>query len=410
VVFGWLIKVLLKVVIGIFKLGWKLMKETYKSLAEVMPKKGKLGKFFKTAKLVLLIAFWGVVIWLILDVRQNGIWHPLNLIRYKFHLFASNKDSQPQETPSTVPTPAPQSILPKVEAVVSHLAPEKKIEKPTPVAAYQPAVSFVPLASSTQTLYDPKILESEILSLPQNCIVKDYPMTPDEGIPGDLAVSRMQDMTDPDKYTMMIGGGKQILLSINATPTNLTIHFKSADPLGFLDNGGLMNIFWEDVIYIHTNEVDVETKTPSTIYQCSLVVSGAKKPLTIQCSRPEDMEHLVSTMEYFIRSSRLGHDTALAGMPYPTQGLVLNNDGVVEKLWADSPMDKAGIQLGDHLWSIGKVTSEKQSRNDLEAGLKSLPVTFFAASPSEWTRALIARGPSQANSFSPKLRKVSLGQ
>jgi hypothetical protein len=95
-------------------------------------------------------------------------------------------------------------------------------------------------------------------------------------------------------------------------------------------------------------------------------------------------------------------------MPYPSQGLVLNNDGVVDKLWAESPMDKAGMALGDHLWSIGKVTSEKQSRSDLEVGLRSLPVTFFYATASEWDRALHDRNPAQTNSIRPKLRKVIL--
>jgi hypothetical protein len=83
---------------------------------------------------------------------------------------------------------------------------------------------------------------------------------------------------------------------------------------------------------------------------------------------------------------------------------------VVDKLWADSPMDKAEIQLGDHFWSIGKITSERQEKNVLEAGLQSVPVTFFVASDAEWTRAMRARNPSLANSFQPKLRKVSLGQ
>jgi S1-C subfamily serine protease len=45
-------------------------------------------------------------------------------------------------------------------------------------------------------------------------------------------------------------------------------------------------------------------------------------------------------------------------MPYSLQGLRLTNDGVVDKLWADSPADKAGLQLGDHLWSIGEATGD----------------------------------------------------
>jgi hypothetical protein len=70
-------------------------------------------------------------------------------------------------------------------------------------------------------------------------------------------------------------------------------------------------------------------------------------------------------------------------------------------------MDKAAIQLGDHFWSIGKVAFQKQSRNDLEEGLKTLPVTFFVASASEWDRAMKART-NVANSFRPRLRKVVL--
>jgi len=68
-------------------------------------------------------------------------------------------------------------------------------------------------------------------------------------------------------------------------------------------------------------------------------------------------------------------------------------------------MDKAGIQLGDHLWSIGKVTTEQQEKKILEAGLSSMPVTLFAVSPAEWTKAKIARGP-ESNTFQPKVRKV----
>jgi hypothetical protein len=281
------------------------------------------------------------------------------------------------------------------------------------VQAYQPSISFQSPVSpsdstSATTLYDPKLLEQEITALPQNCIVKSFPVLTDEGMPGDLAVSRLQDLIDPDKYTMMIGSGKQMIQSIAPSITNFTINYKSTDPFNLFNGPGQLNFFWEDVLYIHTDEITVLAKTPYKIYQLSLVVSGAKYALTIQCGRPDDLKHLVSTFEYFIRNSRLGHDTALAGMPYPSQGLVLNNDCVVDKLWAESPMDKAGMTLGDHLWSIGNVTAEKQSRHDLEAGLKTLPVTFFVASAAEWDRAMLARNPNLANSFRPRLRKIIL--
>jgi hypothetical protein len=120
---------------------------------------------------------------------------------------------------------------------------------------------------------------------------------------------------------------------------------------------------------------------------------------------------LVSALQYFIRNSRLGHDTALAGMPYPHQGLVLNNDGVVDKLWANSPMDKAASQFRRSLLEyLQGDASQKQSRSDLEAGLSTSPVTFFYATASEWDRAMQARNPNLASSFRPRLRKVSLGQ
>jgi hypothetical protein len=172
---------------------------------------------------------------------------------------------------------------------------------------------------------------------------------------------------------------------------------------------GLMNFLWGDVKYIHTNEIDVETKNPTVIYQCSLVVSGSKYPLTLQCATADDLEHLVSTMQYFIRHSRLNHDTALAGMPYLHQGLVFGNDDVVEKLWGNSPADKAGIGLGDHLWSVGKPTSDPQEKKDFEKALSTLPVTLFVASDADWIKANIARNSGMTNVFRPKLRKVVLG-
>ncbi|HXL72148.1 MAG TPA: hypothetical protein VN963_00865, partial [bacterium] len=139
-----------------------------------------------------------------------------------------------------------------------------------------------------------------------------------------------------------------------------------------------------------------------------LVGADAKDALTFQCGRVEDLNHLVSTLEYFIRHSRLGRDTALAGMPYPTQGLVLNNDCVLDKLWAGSPADKAGLQLGDHFWSVGKVASKQQSKPEIESGLSALPITFFVASPADWDKAVKDKNSGQSVFFSPKMRKVVL--
>jgi len=332
------------------------------------------------------------------------------------------------QTTEAVSTPVPQTTPLAPQTFISKGLGQPK-RAPQPVASvqvYQPSVSFQTAASpsdlsptggstspinngdkSATTLYDPKLLAQEIAALPKNCIVKSFPVLTDEGMPGDLAVSRMQGVTDPDKYTMIINGDKKIIVNIATTTTNLIINCKSTDPLNF-NGSGPFNVFWEDVLYIHTDEIDISGENPSQHFHCTLIGSGAKNALTFQCNRADDLKHLVSALEYFIRNSRLGHDTTLAGMPYPSQGLVLNNDCVVDKLWANSPMDKAAVSLGDHFWSIGKVAFQKQNRSDLEAGLSTLPVTFFYATASEWDRALLARNPSMANSFRPRLKKVVL--
>jgi hypothetical protein len=241
-------------------------------------------------------------------------------------------------------------------------------------------------------------------------MVKSFPVLTDEGMPGDLAVSRMQGVTDPDKYTMKIGSGTEKIISINTTTTNLTINYKSTDPFN-LDSAGPLNFFWEDVLYIHTDEIEVEGKTPYKFYQLSLVVSGSKVALTIQCASTDDLKHLVSTMEYFIRNSRLGHDTALAGMPYPTQGVRLTNGCLVNWLWADSPMAKAGVKLGDMVWSVEKNAGLPPEREKLEAQLGALtsgPHDLFLVSPADREKGLVLMNQSHTTTFNPKRQKVSL--
>ena len=394
----------------------KLFKESAKDFWHWL--KHTIGETLsKTIQWAIPLLIICALIWGAGKVYQYAIVNPLHWVESEiksgFHWGGSKVEEPVTPAPTT-----PSAELDKTTVRSSELEVRSSNLKPktpnssllTPhstVITYQPAISFAPSASPDQTLYDPQLLEQEIAAVPKNAIVKAFPISPDEGMPGDLAVSRMQGVTDPDKYTMKIGNGTQKINSINTTTTNLIINYKSTDPFN-LDSSGPLNFFWEDVLYIHTDEIEVEGQIPYKIYQSSLIVSGSKYALTIQCASSDDLKHLVSTMEYFIRNSRLGHDTALAGMPYPSQGLVLNNDGVVDKLWAESPMDKAGMALGDHLWSIGKVTSEKQSRSDLEVGLRSLPVTFFYATASEWDRALHDRNPAQTNSIRPKLRKVIL--
>jgi ParB-like chromosome segregation protein Spo0J len=386
----------------------RLLKKAGKGLWDSIEK--ALGKTAKSIlDFVLPLIFIGLLIWGILAFFHFVVVSPLHWIENKIGSVFHHEEV----TPPT-PQPSASTILPKTEVVVTRLAPEKKIQKTAPTVIYQPAVSFAPPASSSDsapvlTLYDPKLLEQEIAAVPKNAFIKAFAVYPDEGMPGDLAVSRIQGVTDPDKYTMKIGSGTQKIISINTTTTNLIINYKSTDPFGILDSSGPLNFFWEDVLYIHTDEIDVEDKTPYKIYQCSLVVSGSKYALTIQCASADDLKHLVSALEYFIRNSRLGHDTALAGMPYPSQGLrFAGSENIINLLWADSLADKAGVKLGDRLWSVGKVSNEQQGKEIFEKSLQMMPVTLFVVSPADWDNALVAKNTGMSHFFSPKMRKMVL--
>ena len=323
----------------------------------------------------------------------------------------NTETQQAQAQPTPVAQTKTETIISKI---ISHASPAiKKIA--TPVVAYQPSIAFNTAASPSDssrvltTLYDPKFVGMEIASVPGKGRVTAYAVSPDEGIRGDMAVSRLQNLTDPDKYTMMIGASPQKISSVNATTTYLTVSYKSADTIGgFLNGSGAVTYFWEDMKYIHTDEIDIQGGTPATVFQISLITDGAKEPFTVQCSTPENLKHIVSSFEYWIRASSLGRDTALAGMPYLTQGLGFNNDLVVDKLWAKSPMDLAGVALGEHLWSAGKITSEQQNKKELEAGLQSSAPVLYVVSPEEWNKAQIAVNSHMTNSFRPKLRKVIL--
>jgi len=337
---------------------------------------------------------------------------------YQSSLFSQTTASETQavSTPSAVPEAV--KLLKLRSAKLKH-----KSSNSIPVVAYQPAVSFIPSPSSAKTLYDPKILELEIAAIPANSIIKDYVFQPDEGMPADLAVSRLQDLTDEDKYAMMIGSGKVKILSVIPSNTNFTITYKSTDLFGLLgSSSGTMNIFLEDIKYIHINEIDHFSKPPinngdrpgaqpDVKYQCTVVAKGAKYPLTIQCASTDDLENLVSTLEYFIRHSRLSHDAQPGGMPYPTQGLVLRDQNQVEKLWVGSPVGKAGLKLGDVIWSLDKNSQDQQDRKALESGLQALtpgPHNLYMVNPADFAQAQNDVSFGRARTFNPKRYLVQI--
>jgi hypothetical protein len=390
--------------------------------------KAIFGKgFSKVAEWILPVLLICVLIWGIGKVYQFAMVNPLHWLESKiksgFH-WGGHPDEQPtpqipissmdlgqsnrtpqHEASGQMPTPQiPISSMdlgqpkPVSRPVVSTRASSQK-----PAVVYQPAIAFQPAVE------DQQILEDEIDAIGPKRHVKDHVVTPDEGIPGDVAVSRVRDLADPDKYTMKIGKDKQTLLSANVTTTGLTINYKSADLFGNLtgSGGGQWNVLWEDINAIHVSEIVSETNEPVTYFQFSAIAEGAKIPFTLQCATTANLQHLVSALEYFIRNSRLGHDAPPGGMPYPDQGLrFTGTENVVSMLWADSPADKAGLALGDRLWSVEKVSNEQQGSGDIEKGLQTLPAVLFVVSPSDWDKALAAKNTGAAKFLSPKLRKV----
>jgi hypothetical protein len=383
---GWMAKHLFKLLKPfkkLFHLIWKLLVESLEVLG--------ILKYIKAVLVIAAFVFFGWFAW---EAWRYGFMHPVRILEP--YCFRKTEETPIQESPTPVPVASEPKSKPKATFV-------SKSSKSA--AVYQPSIAW---QSSAE---DQKVLDTEIAAVPVNCIVKDFPLTPDEGMSGDLAVSRLQNLTDPDKYTMKIGNGTQKILSVNATTTNLIINYQSTDALGGLNGSIQMNRFWEDVMMIHVNEIEVQGKNPKVIYQCSLIVSGAKEPLTIQCSTPEDLKHLVSTMEYFIRASRLAHDTALAGMPYPSQGMRLNNQCLVEALWANSPMDKAGVKLGDMIWSLEKDAPLQPERKNLEAALQTLTPgshALYIVSPANRDKGLVQMNANHTNVFNPKRLKVVL--
>ncbi|HXL73650.1 MAG TPA: hypothetical protein VN963_08510, partial [bacterium] len=101
----------------------------------------------------------------------------------------------------------------------------------------------------------------------------------------------------------------------------------------------------------------------------------------------------------------------LTGMPYLHQGLVFNNQGMVEKLWSNSPMDKAGVPLGDMVWSVDKNAPLPPEQKKLETQLDALtsgPHDLFLVSPVDRDKAIVQMNQDHTNNFNPKRQKVAL--
>jgi hypothetical protein len=135
-----------------------------------------------------------------------------------------------------------------------------------------------------------------------------------------------------------------------------------------------------------------------------------KKPLTVQCVTAENLERLISDLKFKLKTSR-GTTAPITSMPYLYQGLRFDKELVVTTLWVDSPIDKAGLVLGDVVWSLEKITESQSSKTELEAELQSLtsgPHVLYKVTAEGWKRALDDLKSSRTDSFRPLRRTVHL--
>jgi hypothetical protein len=226
----------------------------------------------------------------------------------------------------------------------------------------------------------------------------------------DMASRRLEDLTDSEKYVVRLGRDKRKLLTITPSASNFVLTF----PPGLLDSVARLEIYWEDVKALHVNQIEVssptETQRAQIIYQLALFVSDGKKPLIIQTNSAANLERLVSALEFDLKNSR-GTYAPITGLPYLNQGLRLASDGKITTLWADSPMDKAGVKLGEIAWSLNQNTKQQQPVANLITGLQTLApgmYDFYLVTTAEWAKALHDRDYNHSYSFNPARQKVLL--
>ncbi len=275
------------------------------------------------------------------------------------------------------------------------------------IGASAPAVTAFTEGSGLTQSY----LEMEIAALPPNSVIESFSFTPDEGMGLTMASRRVSDLTDRDKFTMKLGRAAKKILTVNATTTNFTVTYQDADQIGgFLNGTSKMDYYWEDVKAIHVNTIQ---SAAGAIYQMTLVAAEAKQPFTVQCHSPADLQHLVSALKFWFKTFRgtAAPPVLIQGMPYLSQGLRLNNDSALDLLWADSPAAKAGLVLGDRIWSLEKNTDNRQSKTQLETALQALAPgqhILYKVTAEGWQRALADMRANQLDTLMPLRHRVRL--
>jgi len=246
------------------------------------------------------------------------------------------------------------------------------------------------------------LLEQAINSFINNGHVKLFPVTPDSSIGQLMAVNRVGDIAVESEYSLRVGQSGKKITSVTPSATGLVITTQGDLILG---GGSSLGFYWEDVQTIYCIELD----TPSgKVYYFVLNATNLNQSLVVQCNTPNNLNHLVSAFEYFIKAAQ-GKYVPVTGMPYLNQGMVLGDQGKVTALWANSPAADAGLTFADHVWSVQG--NQEQKGADLESALNSLPSgkqTINVVAPADWQAAEMKESKAKNGQFNPKLTKFGL--
>jgi len=349
--------------------------------------------------MALFLVFLIIVAWFGWAIYQQG-YHSLNGTETKLY----PEPAKTQEVVVPVPTTQPTPMVSHTNKVVR--VSKKTKPQPTQPApqAWQPPQPGSALVDETQSY-----LEREIASVPSNSRIKDFPFGPDTSMKKDEADRCLADLPIFKKYSFWRGNERNKVITVVPSPTLLTLTYRNADGLGsLLGTATKLDIYWGDVRAIHCNAI--ETKG-DMLYQCSLVVADWKIPIAFQCASAGDLERLVSALEFWIKSAQGDKLVPVNGLPYLYQGLTLDDEGLVIVLWANGPADKAGLRLGDGVWSLGQDLRRYPGKSDLETELEALTPgehSLFMVTPEAWRKGQEDRLAGQPESFQPIRQRIKL--
>ncbi len=390
-------KFLLKALVWAWDKFWKAVKSSAHAVWGLL--KRVIGKTGETLLQLGLLVLLG---WMAYSYFTH---HNFGLGWLKDHLFP-NKPQKVEQANNPPPIPVVEKPAAKGPAPQRPTTHKPTLQTNLPPQSYLPSHAW---QASDETI---ETLEAEIASIPRPSTIKDYPVTPDGAINPDMAGRRTGDIQNPDKYSMKVGKDTQKILTLMPNMSSLVLTYQGDNPLGGLLGGpNKMEFYWEEVRAIHTCQVDVIANPPHTLYQCSLLVSGLKVPFTLQCATKEDLAHLVSALEFWIRNAQGGKNAPVGGLPYLHQGVLLGEGDRVDGEWEESPVMSSGLISGDRLWGVDQITRTQSGTKELEDQLQNLNSgshILFAINPSEWDKLAGSWNKRGVKPYNPKLEKLQL--